>query len=126
MVNVLFLPAGANGEKVGADDYLVEHDRASLAELLKSAWTYDLALSNHEADIFWHLRDVTPDSPTFDKLIALTSLAPILAKMGHLEMAAMVERLKERYKLRAKDVKGLEEDIKGDYILDIAKTHGYN
>lgn len=111
-VSVLFLPSGPNGEKVGADDFLVAHDPTSLAELLKTAWPYDPALNDHEADVWWHLRGITLDSPTFDKLTALVPLAPILAKMTHLEAAAMLEGLRGKFNLRAKDLKWLEEDIK--------------
>jgi hypothetical protein len=41
VVNVLFFPSGQNGEKVGADDYLVEHGPEPLAKLLKTAWPYE-------------------------------------------------------------------------------------
>ena len=56
-VSILFLPAGQNGEKVGADDYLVAHGPEALADLLKTAWPFDPALNDHEADVWWHSRD---------------------------------------------------------------------
>ena len=57
-------------------------------------------------------RDITPNSTTFDKLKALATLAPILAKMAHLGAGAMLEELKAKFNLRAKDLRGLEADIK--------------
>jgi len=112
VVNVLFFPTGPNGEKVGADDFLAAHDPASLADLLKTSRPYDPALNDHEADISWILRDITPESSTFDKLTALLPLAPILAKMTHLEAGAMLEKLKAKFNLRAKDLSSLEADVK--------------
>ena len=63
--------------------------------MLKTAWPYDPALNDHEADVWWHIRGITPESATFDKLKALAPLAPMLAKMAHLEAAAMLEALKK-------------------------------
>ena len=111
-VLVLFFPASPNGDKVGADDYLVKHGPESLTALLKTAWPYDPALNDHEADVSWHLRGITLTCSILDKLTALAPLAPILAKMAHLEAATMLEGLKAKFNLRAKDIKGLEDDIK--------------
>lgn len=111
-VSLLFLPHGPNGQKQGADDYLVAHGPEALADLLTTSWLYDPALNEHEADVWWHLRGITPESATFDKLKALAPIAPILAKMAHLEVAAMLEGLKDRFKLRAKDLNGLTADVK--------------
>jgi hypothetical protein len=111
-VSVLFLPHGSNEQKQGADDYLVAHGPEILADLLSTAWPFDPALNDHEADVWWHLRGVTPESATFDKLKALAPLAPILAKMAHLEVGAILEELKDRLNLRAKDLNSLTADVK--------------
>lgn len=111
-VMVLFLPAGPSGEKVGADEYLVAYDRKSLAELLKTAWLYNPALNDHETEIHWHLRNITAEDPTIAKIKALDRLIPILSEMGRTETNAILEGLRERLKLRAKDLTDLEFDIK--------------
>jgi len=111
-VMVLFLPVGRNGEKVGADDYLVAYDRESLAEVLKTAWPYDPPLNDHEAEISWHLRDITADDSTLDKIRALDSLIPVLSEMRRTEINAILEGLGERLKLRRKDLTDLLFDIK--------------
>jgi hypothetical protein len=111
-VNVLFLPHGQNEQKQGADDYLMAHGPEALADLLTTSWPYDPALNDHEAEIYWHLRGITSESATFDKLKALAPLAPILSKMAHLEAAAVLEGLKDRLKLRAKDLNDLTVDMK--------------
>jgi len=111
-VSVLFLPHGPNGQKQGADDYLVAHGPEALADLLTTSWSYDPALNEHEAEIHWLLRGITPESAVFDKLKALAPLAPILAKMAHLEVGAILAGLKDRLNLRAKDLNSLTADVK--------------
>jgi hypothetical protein len=111
-VSILFLPAGPNGEKVGADDYLVAHGPEALTDLLKTAWPFDPALNDHESDISWHFKDITPDSPTSTKLKCLGRLVPTLARMSNIEGAAILEELKLKMRLRAADIAGVKADIK--------------
>ncbi len=109
---MLFLPPEPSQGKVGADDYLIAHSPESLSGLLKTAWPFDPALDDHEAGIYWHLREVSSESATYDKLKALASLVPMLAKMSHLEAAGMLEKLKVLLGLRAKDLSGLAADVR--------------
>ena len=111
-IMVLFLPAGPNGEKVGADDYLVAYNRESLTELLSTAWPYDSALNDHEAEIHWHLRGITAEDSTLDKIRVLDLLIPVFSEMRRTEMNAILEGVRERLKLRAKDLTDLAFDIK--------------
>jgi len=79
---------------------------------MTTAWTFDPTLDDRAAEIAWQLRELTPDSPTFDKLRALSNLVPTLARMSNLEVAALLEELRERFKLRAGDLAGLKADVK--------------
>ncbi|MDO9533277.1 MAG: hypothetical protein Q7O12_14280 [Deltaproteobacteria bacterium] len=56
--------------------------------------------------------DLTADTPTIDKIKGLSPLVPLLAKLSHLEAAAIIEELRERLKLRATDLVGLKADVK--------------
>jgi hypothetical protein len=67
---------------------------------------------NPKTEIALLTQDLTAATPTIDKLKRLAPLAPLLAKLTNLEAAALVEELRERLKLRAADLKGLNADIK--------------
>lgn len=111
-VSILFLPSGENGEKMGADDLLVAHGPEALGDRLKTAWPFDPSWGDREAEVWWQVRDLTPDTPKADTFERLAGLAPTLARTTHLEVAALMERLKERLGLRTKDLNGLAADIK--------------
>ena len=123
-VSVLFLPHGPNRQKQGVDDYLKAHGSEALADLLTTSWPFGPALNDHEADVWWHLRGITPESATFDKLRALAPLAPILAKMAHLEVGAILAGLKDRLNLRAKDLNSLTADVKAARKAGEKKSKG--
>lgn len=98
--------------KAGVDDYLVDHGPEALEELISQAWAPDPSWNDTETEVWWRLRSVGPDSRTFDKLKALCGLAPLLAKLDHVEAALLLEAMRGRLKLRAKDLADLERDIK--------------
>jgi hypothetical protein len=79
---------------------------------MTTAWIFDPALDVRAAEIAWQLRELTPDSPTSDKLKALSNLVPTLARMSNTEVAALLEDLRERLKLRAGDLAGLKADVR--------------
>ena len=77
---------------------------------MTTAWPFNPAWNDHEAEIFWQVRNITPDTPTPDKLMALTPLAPILAKMGHLETEAVLTDFAARLNIPAKFLSALRKD----------------
>lgn len=79
---------------------------------MTTAWTFDPALDDRAAEIAWQLRELTPESPTFEKLKALSNLVPTLNRMSNMEVAALLEDLRVRLKLRAGDLAGLKADVK--------------
>lgn len=79
---------------------------------MTTAWTFDPNLDDRAAEIAWQLRELTPESPTFDKLKTLSNLVPTLIRMSNLEVAGLLENLRDRLKLRAGDLAGLKADIK--------------
>ena len=79
---------------------------------MTTAWPFDPALDDRAAEIAWQTRELTPESPLTDKLIALSNLVPTLALMTELDRAALLEELRERFKFRATDLAGLKVDIK--------------
>ncbi len=111
-VSILFLPAGEKGEKVGADDFLVAHGPEALVSLLKTAWPFNPTQDDQKTEIAWQTRELTPKSPKSDKFKALSNLVPVLARMKNLEVAALLEELRERLKLRAGDLAGLKADVR--------------
>jgi len=111
-VSILFLPAGENGEKVGADDFLVAHGVEALGELIKTAWPFDPALNDHEAEVWWQVRDLTPDTPKPDTFKRLAALTPTLARLSNMEVTAILEELRARLKLRGEDLASLKADVK--------------
>ena len=66
---------------------------------MTTAWTFDPDLDDRAAEIAWQLRELTPESPTFDKLKALSNLGPTLTRMSNMEEAILLEELRERLKL---------------------------
>jgi hypothetical protein len=112
-VSILFLPHGKNGQKQGADDFLIAHGSVVLRDAtMATAWPFDPALDDLAAEISWHLRKLTPESSTSDKLKALPNLVPTLARMSNTALAARLEDLRSRIKLRVADLAGLKADIK--------------
>lgn len=97
--------------KAGVDDYLVAHGPDAFRELLETAWTFEPALDDQAAEIAWQIRELTPESPTFDKLKALSNLVPSLARMTELDRAAAQEKLKECLGLPAKFLTAFNKDI---------------
>lgn len=79
---------------------------------MTTAWTFDPNLDERAAEIAWQLRELTPESLLTDKLKALSNLVPILARMKNLEVAALLEELREPLKLRAGDLADLKADVK--------------
>jgi hypothetical protein len=79
---------------------------------MTNVWPFDPALDDRAAEIAWQLRELTPESPTFDKLMALSNLLPTLARMSNMEVAALLEELRERLKLRVGDLAELKADVK--------------
>jgi hypothetical protein len=98
--------------KAGVDDFLVAHGPEALADLLTSAWTFNQAWSDPEAEVWWNFRTITKDTPRAEVLKVLSTLAQHLAKMSHLDAARMLEAVKEQYNLKGKDLTTLEKDIK--------------
>jgi hypothetical protein len=111
-VSILFLPSGQGGTKVGADDYLKIHGSEALGALLKAAWPFDPAWDDREAEIYWLLKDLTPVTPKPETLKRLKPLVPILAKLGNLEAEALLEGVRERFRLKVGDLEALRKDIK--------------
>jgi hypothetical protein len=110
-VFILFLPTGENGEKVGADDYLVAYSPEALADLLKTAWPFDPALSDEEVEISYLTKDLTPQTPLSEKLECLVALPPCLSHMSEFRRIAVQESLRERLALPAKYLSALNKDI---------------
>jgi hypothetical protein len=79
---------------------------------MNTAWPFNPDWSDIEAEVWWQVRELTPDTPKADTLKRLAALAPVLAKLGNLETAALLEELRERLKLRAVDLSELKSDIK--------------
>lgn len=123
-VDLLFFPPGTNAAKVGADDFLVEHGPESLSNLLKTAWPFDQALNDYEAEISWQTKDLAPETPLPEKLKRLSYLTPILARLSNTEVAAALENLRELLKLRTSDLAGLKGDIKA--VRNARKNKGKN
>jgi hypothetical protein len=111
-VSILFLPCLMGEMKVGADDYLMILGSEAFGALLKAAWPFNPAWNDHEAEIYWRLKDLTPDTPKPETLMRLQPLAPILAKLGNLEVEALLEGVRERFRLRVLDLEALRKDIK--------------
>jgi hypothetical protein len=111
-ISILFLPSGQGGTKVGADDYLKIYGSEGLGTLLKAGWPFDPVWNDREAEIYWHLKDLTPDTPKPETLKRLAPLAPKLAKLGNLEAEALLEGVRERLRLRVVDLEALRKDIK--------------
>jgi hypothetical protein len=76
------------------------------------AWAFNPDWSDIEAEVWWRLRGLGPDTPTGEKLKALTPPSVILSKLSHLEEAAILEELREYLKLRAADLAGLKADVR--------------
>lgn len=79
---------------------------------MNTAWAFNPDWSDIEAETWWQVRGLGPDTPKADTLKRLVSLVPVLAKLGNLEAAALLEELRERLKLRGEDLAGLKADVK--------------
>jgi hypothetical protein len=110
-VSILFLPAGPNGEKVGADDYLVAHGPEAFRKLLETAWSFDPAWKDAEAEIAWQTKDLGPETPLPEKLKTLALVGPILARMSNAEEEAALAELQERLGLKNSHLRGVRKDI---------------
>jgi len=62
-VSILFIPPAPDGEKVGADDFLVAHGPEAFRELLESAWPFSPDWTDAEAEVWWQVRDLGPETP---------------------------------------------------------------
>jgi hypothetical protein len=80
--------------------------------LLKTAWAFNPAWDDQEAEIEWQIRELSLESPLADKLQVLPNLVPTLARLGNTQERAVLESLKDRLKLRAADLSGLKADVK--------------
>jgi hypothetical protein len=79
---------------------------------MKSAWPFNGAWSDAEAEVWFQVRELGPDTPKPEILRRLGTLAPLLAKLGNLEAAALVEELQVHLKLRRTDLTELKAAIK--------------
>jgi hypothetical protein len=80
--------------------------------------------ANPKIEIDRLTQNLTADTPTIAKLKALLPLVPTLAKMSNLEAAAIIEELRERLQLRAKDLNGLAADVRAARKVREAKSTG--
>ena len=111
-VSILFLPPGEGGAKAGADDFLVVYGIKEFHGLLKTAWPFNPAWEDLESEVQWQSRELTPQTPNSQLLKALTNLATVLAKMGHLEVERVLGDLQTRLSLKGSDLSALRKDIK--------------
>jgi hypothetical protein len=92
---------------------------------MNTARPFDPTHDDRAAEIAWQIRGLTPESPTFEKLQALSNLVPLLARLSNLEMAALLETLREGLKLRASDLAELKVDVKkARKVLEARKQKG--
>ncbi|MCL6622876.1 MAG: hypothetical protein K6T55_12375, partial [Syntrophobacterales bacterium] len=79
---------------------------ARLLELAEAApeWTPEVGEAGPRAEIDQVLKSLDPKVSLAEKLSRLAPLAPMLARLSHLEAAAVMETLRERLKLRAADL----------------------
>ncbi|MGA7562293.1 MAG: DUF3854 domain-containing protein [Desulfobaccales bacterium] len=108
-VSILFLPPGTNGEKQGADDFLVAHGPEALTDLLKTAWPFD-PNDDRTAEINWLLRDLTPDTPLPEKLRRLPALPHTLVRLSRVQAEEILLDLAARLKLPSKFLSALRKD----------------
>lgn len=111
-VSILFIPPGQAGEKQGADDFLVSHGPGAFRDILETAWPFNPTWSDSEAEVWFQLRGTTKDGPQPETLKRLQALVPVLALMGHLEVAGLLEALKDRLGLSGQMLAALRRDIK--------------
>jgi hypothetical protein len=98
--------------KAGVDDFLVTHGVEALQELLESPFPFDPALSDEEVEVSWQTKDLTRQAPLPETLKRLAALTPTLALLSNVEVAAILEALRGRLKLRAEDLASLKADVK--------------
>lgn len=95
--------------KAGVDDFLVKNGSDAFQKVLNNAWTFDSALSDAEAEVEWQTRDLSSLTPKAVVLKRLAELAPGLAPLNNLEIAAILERLKSKLELKKQEIKMLEK-----------------
>jgi hypothetical protein len=98
--------------KAGADDYLVAHGPGAFRQLLDMAWAFNPDWNDIEAEVWWQVRGLTPETPKEITRKRLAALTPVLAKFGNLEGGNLLEELRKCLKLRAGDLADLKADIK--------------
>jgi hypothetical protein len=123
-VFLLFIPPSLTWEKQGVDDFLVAHGPQALETLLKTAWTFNPAWSDAEAEIAWQTKDLTPQTPLHEKLKRLAALTPTLARLSNMEAAAILEELRARLKLRGEDLAGFKVDLRAARKANGGKGEG--
>jgi len=79
---------------------------------MNSAWAFNPDWSDAEAEVHWQVRDLTPQTPLSEKFKRLATLVPTLARLSNMEVAAILEGLRVRLKLRGEDLAGLRVDVK--------------
>jgi len=123
-VFLLFIPPSLTWGKQGVDDFLVAHGPQALETLLKTAWTFNPAWSDAEAEIAWQTKDLTPQTPLPEKLKRLAALTPTLARLSNMEAAAILEELRARLKLRGEDLAGFKADLRAARKANGGKGEG--
>jgi hypothetical protein len=98
--------------KAGADDFLVAHGIEALQELLQNSFHFDPALSDEEVEVAWQTKILTPQTPLPEKLKRLATLTPTLARLSNTEVAAILEDLRTRLRLRGENLASLKADVK--------------
>ncbi|MEW6386324.1 MAG: hypothetical protein AB1491_02250 [Thermodesulfobacteriota bacterium] len=98
--------------KAGVDDFLMASGVEAFQKLLETAWAIDPAWSDHEAEVWWQLQGMTKGSPRPETIKRLQALVPVLARMGNLEVAGLLEVLKDRLGLSREVMAALRRDIK--------------
>ena len=98
--------------KVGVDDFLLAHGEQAFKELLKTARPFIPGWTDKEAEFWFHLQDITKETPRTETLKRLQALVPVLARMDNLEFAGLLEELKDRLGLSGQMVAALRRDIK--------------
>jgi hypothetical protein len=71
---------------------------------MTTPWTFDPTWNDHEAEIRWHVRDLTHETPKHQVLHRLASLESNFAKISEGKAAAVVEELRDWLKLRKADL----------------------
>ncbi|TSA08384.1 MAG: hypothetical protein D4R73_08550 [Deltaproteobacteria bacterium] len=75
-----------------------------------TSWPFNPDWSDIEAEVWWQVRNLSPDTPLPEMLMPLGSLAPTLARLSHLEAERILSGLAARLKLPVKFLMALRKD----------------